>query len=80
MSQEHIPSVDFIAIDFETATSDMDSACSVGIAVVSNLDVVHQFYSLIQPPNNKYDPKNIEIHGISPADTENSDPSWEVLS
>lgn len=62
---------DFIAVDFETATGNMDSACEIGIAFVSNLRVVGQYSSLIQPPNNYYWSKNSSIHGISSSDTEN---------
>lgn len=79
MNQEHTSPIDFIAIDFETATPDMDSACSVGIAVVSELKVADQIYSLIQPPDNKYDLRNTEIHGLSAADTQDSAPAWKVL-
>ena len=71
---------DFIAIDFETATPDMDSACAVGIAVVSGLRVENRFYSLIQPPGNTYDPANTAIHGISAADTKDAAPARRVLA
>lgn len=80
MGQEDFSSPDFITIDFETATPDMDSACSIGIAIVSNLKVVDQLYTLIQPPNNEYDPRNSEIHGLSAPDTKHSPPAWKVLS
>ena len=70
---------DFIALDFETATNKMDSACSVGVAVVANLNIVETFYSLIQPPNNQYLDTNSKIHGITPADTVNADPAFMVL-
>ena len=43
-------SYDFIAIDFETANSSCGSACSVGIAAVSDLRIVDTYYSLIKPP------------------------------
>lgn len=56
---------DFIAIDFETATSDMNSACSLGIACVSDFKIVERKYFLIQPPNNKYLAQNVSIHGIT---------------
>lgn len=63
---------DFIAIDFETATKDTGSACSVGIAVVENLKVVDSFYSLLQPPRNIFDESNVKIHNITPDMTENA--------
>lgn len=57
---------DFVAIDFETATSDRASACAIGIVAVKNLEPIDRFYSLIQPPQNYYAPVNVSIHGISP--------------
>ena len=61
--------IDFIAIDFETATEWMNSACAIGIAVVRSGEVAETFYSLIQPPENLYNPQNTLIHGITPEDT-----------
>ena len=69
---------DFIAIDFETATAEMDSACSIGIAMVKDGAVVDTFYSLIQPPENAYDPHNTQIHGLSECDTANA-PTFKAL-
>lgn len=57
---------DFVAIDFETASSDLSSACSVGIVAVEGFKLADQFYSLIQPPRNYYEQTNITIHGITP--------------
>lgn len=61
---------DFIAIDFETATSSMASACAVGIVAVKESKPVEKYYSLICPPKNEYDRNNIDIHGITPDQTE----------
>ena len=69
---------DFIAVDFETATGNMDSACEIGIALVSNLRVVGRYSSLIQPPDNYYWGKNSSIHGITSSDTENEKTFSEV--
>lgn len=69
---------DFIAVDLETATGNMDSACEIGIALVSNLRVIGRYNSLIQPPNNYYWSKNSSIHGISSGDTENEKTFSEV--
>lgn len=57
---------DFVALDFETATKNMDSACSIGIVAVKDFEVVDSFYSLIKPPKNKYDSDNIAVHHITP--------------
>lgn len=69
---------DFIAIDFETANRSYDSACSVGLAMVKDFEVVDTFYTLLQPPGNRYDSRNIEVHGIMPMDTMLSDPFSSV--
>lgn len=69
---------DFIAIDFETATAEMNSACSLGIACVSDFKIIDKKNFLIQPPNNKYSAKNIAIHGITP-DTTSASPTFGGL-
>lgn len=70
---------DFVAIDFETATKYRNSACSIGIAMVKDLEVVDTYYTLIKPPSNIYDPTNIRVHGIKPEDTVNA-PSMDVVA
>lgn len=69
---------DFIAVDFETATTDMNSACSLGIACVSDFNIVDKKYFLIQPPENKYLQNNISIHGITPESTADS-PKFDIV-
>lgn len=64
--------VDFVAIDFETATGNPNSACAVGLAFVVGLEVVATTHHLIQPPGNRYDQGNIHVHGIYPEDTEHA--------
>ena len=59
----------FTAIDFELATSDYTSVCSVGIVNVVNREIVNEFYSLVQPPNNKYMWQTTRVHGIKAKDT-----------
>ena len=44
----------FTAIDFETATGYMESACAVGIVTVTDGVISDEYYSLIQPPENEY--------------------------
>ena len=61
----------FAAIDFETATGSRDSACAVGIVTVENGKIVDEYHTLIKPPDNDYSWRNIEVHGITPRDTEN---------
>ena len=59
----------FAAIDFETATSSRDSACALGVVLFKRERPVAKREFLIRPPGNRYDPFNISIHGIRPADT-----------
>ena len=60
----------FVAIDFETATGYMESACSVGIVTVTDGIITDEYYSLIQPPENEYWRSNILVHSITPDMTE----------
>lgn len=61
--------MEFVAIDFETATPEKDSACAVGIVWVKGLDIIEEYYTLIQPPNNEYNFYNSRVHGIKAKDT-----------
>lgn len=63
-------SLDFTAIDFETANSSNASACSVGLVRVRNGQVVEKAGWLIHPPfgHDDFHPRNIEIHGIHASD------------
>ena len=48
------PGLDYVAIDFETATSERYSICSVGIVTVTGGIIMEKYFSLIQPPKNEY--------------------------
>ena len=63
-------SLDFTAIDFETANSSSASACAVGLVKVRGGKVVDSFETLIQPPETigYWHPGNIGVHGIHPED------------
>lgn len=69
---------DFIAIDFETANNNFNSACSIGIAAVKNNVIVDEFYSLIKPPTLDFNPYSVDVHGIT-ADTVISSPTFAEL-
>lgn len=58
----------FTAIDFETANSARASACSVGLIVVDNGEVVRKHYHLIRPEPLYFEPMNVSIHGITARD------------
>lgn len=64
--------LDFIAIDFETATGKRASICEAGICVVKDGKVVETKSWLVRPEDNAYSYWNIQIHGIHPEDTENA--------
>lgn len=70
--------MNFVAIDFETATSFRDSACSVGIVTVRDGLVYEKFHTLIQPPNNFYNYHNTRVHGISAEDTAEA-PTFDLV-
>jgi DNA polymerase-3 subunit epsilon len=60
---------EWVAIDFETATSERASACALGVVAVAAGAMFEHRRWLIQPPENEYDPWNTAIHGIGAADT-----------
>jgi DNA polymerase-3 subunit epsilon len=62
---------DTLVIDFETATEQNNSACSIGLALIIGTEIVKTESYLIQPPNNEYRTANINIHSITPKETEN---------
>lgn len=57
----------FVAIDVETANSDMASICQIGIACYSNGVLVDEWCSLINPED-YFDSINVSIHGINERD------------
>ncbi|NHA03457.1 DNA polymerase III [Mucilaginibacter sp. HC2] len=60
--------MNFVTIDFETATSDRSTPCEIGLTFVENNQIVKTLSWLIKPhcyPN--FDFFNVLIHGITPA-------------
>lgn len=70
--------INFIAIDFETATSRRASVCEIGICVVRNGIVSETKSWLVRPEDNRYHYWNIQVHGIRPEDTESAPDFREV--
>ena len=64
-------SLDFTAIDFETANEQRGSVCAVGIAQVRNGVVVETTSWKVQPPTGSRF-TNTHIHGITAADVRNA--------
>lgn len=73
-----INKLNFLAIDFETATPKRTSICEVGICVVRDGAIVETRSWLTQPAGNLYSYWNIKCHGIQPEDTKNAQSFPEV--
>lgn len=69
--------LDFTAIDFETANGHASSACAVGLVRVRDGAVVDRDSWLIRPPtdHNEFLGFNVRIHGITP-DMVADAPEW----
>src|SRR5699024_10171387 len=57
----------FVSIDFETANEKRSSPCAIGIAVVDGIEIVAEYYSLINPSTH-FSSFNTRIHGIRAGD------------
>ena len=55
--------LDFVAVDVETANSNVSSICQVGIAVVRSAKIEDVWTQLIDP-HDFFDPYNTAVHGI----------------
>ncbi len=71
--------MDFLALDFETATARPDSPCELGIAIVRGGVVREVRNWLIKPPQWPwFNPYNIAVHGITPQDVADA-PRWQDI-
>lgn len=81
--------LDFVAIDFETANEYRGSPCAVGLVRVLNGEIVDRQARLIKPVTRDWNPKkqplhtlfspfNIMIHGITPDDVKDA-PAWHEI-
>lgn len=70
--------MDFVAIDFETATHNANSACQLAVVRVQDSKIVDENSWLIRPPRLYFSPRNIAVHGIRPRDVADS-PTMEAL-
>lgn len=74
---------DFISIDFEIANDDMNSACSMGLVCVKDLEIINKEYFLIKPPTDVFLPENTAIHHLNledVKDAEKFDSIWQRIS
>ena len=63
MPRDVLPPRDFVAIDFETASHERDSACAVALVKVENCRITHRVFYLIRPPRRDF--VFTYIHGIT---------------
>jgi len=63
---QNINNSNFVALDVETAQGPRWSICQIGLAIVDNGSINDSISYLIQPPENKYQKGNMNIHGITP--------------
>jgi DNA polymerase III epsilon subunit-like protein len=74
-------SLDFTAIDFETANSYRGSPCSVGLVKVRGGQIVDEAFTLIHPPAgfDHFDGFNTWLHGIN-AEMVAGAPRWQQVA
>jgi DNA polymerase-3 subunit epsilon len=69
---------EFVAIDFETAVYNPNSAVSVGLVKYRDYQPVDTYYSLIRPPSLYIRPDFTDIHGLTVDDVKDA-PAFESL-
>jgi DNA polymerase-3 subunit epsilon len=72
-----VATMNFMAIDVETANSDLSSICQIGIASFCN-GVLHDVWGSLVNPEAFFDPINVSIHGIDKRDVRSS-PNWKAI-
>jgi len=68
----------FVALDVETANSDMSSICQIGIAVYQDGLLIDEWSSLINPEIH-FDGINVHVHGINESDVKDSPSFSDVI-
>lgn len=65
--------MEFVTIDFETATDARNSACEIGLTFVENGEIKQVKQWLIKPPSYPYfNYFNVRVHGIKPQQVANA--------
>lgn len=70
--------MDFVAIDFETASGNASSACQLAVVTVQDSEIRSEDCWMIRPPSSYFSPRNIAIHGIRPKDVKDA-PTMEQV-
>ncbi|MBQ0070559.1 MAG: 3'-5' exoribonuclease, partial [Spirochaetales bacterium] len=61
--------MEYCAIDFETASCLMDSACAIGLVKFdAEGTILDSYYSLVRPPVLRFDPICTSVHHLDPFD------------
>jgi DNA polymerase-3 subunit epsilon len=68
--------ITFAALDFETANKARDSACALGIVIVSGTRIVHRARHLIRPPTRDF--VFTHLHGLTWEDVRDAPTFAEV--
>jgi DNA polymerase III epsilon subunit-like protein len=76
--QQPAPLADFLAVDVETANSDMASICSIGLVYFKDSQPVRRLTILVNPKD-RFDAINVSIHGIRPEHVANAPTMCEAM-
>ncbi|WP_211215192.1 exonuclease domain-containing protein [Nesterenkonia alba] len=63
-----IKGLNFTAVDFETANGYRGSPCAIGLVRIRDGNVDELYFKRMRPPEgyDRFDPRNVAIHGITP--------------
>ena len=60
----------WVALDFETATRERNSACAIGLVFCRKTEIIGKASALIKPPGNKFEDFHTSLHGIDASKVE----------
>ena len=60
----------WVALDFETATRERNSACAIGLAFGRKTEIIGKTSAFIKPPGNKFEEFHTSLHGIDASKVE----------
>ncbi len=73
MQRMKLPSMcneSWVALDFETATRERNSACAIGLAFGRKAEIICKASALIKPPGNRFEEFHTSLHGIDASKVE----------